>query len=49
MFFFLSHSSKDDLYVNGAEAFLRSFGATVYSDNSDNRLPKKPSPETAEI
>lgn len=46
---FLSHSSKDDHYVNGVETFLRSFGATVYSDNSDNRLPKDPSPKTADI
>lgn len=46
---FLSHSSKDDQYVIGVSEFLSNFGARVYSDNGDKRLPATPSPETAQI
>ncbi len=46
---FLSHSSKDDLYVRGVSDFLREHGGVVYADNGDKRLPENPSAETAEI
>lgn len=46
---FLSHSSSDDKYVTGVTSFLSEFGGKVYSDNGDKRLPKPPSPTTADI
>lgn len=46
---FLSHSSKDDLHVEGVRRFLIKLGVNVYVDNGDHRLPINPSPQTAKI
>jgi hypothetical protein len=48
-FVFLSHSSLDAMYVKGAAEFLSSFNIQVYVDLNDQRMPKPPSPQTAEI
>lgn len=46
---FLSHSTKDDRLVPGAIAFFKTFGASVYSDDFDKRLPNPPNAATAVI
>jgi hypothetical protein len=46
---FLTYSSKDVHYVPGVVLVLVNHGATVYVDQTDNRLPETPSPETAKI
>lgn len=46
---FLSHSSKDDKYVDGVKKLLIQHEVNVYVDNGDTRLPENPSPETATI
>lgn len=46
---FLSHSTKDDPLVPGVVAFYRKFGAGVYADDYDKRLPNPPSTATASI
>ena len=46
---FLSHSSKDAEYLPGVIRLLNNHGATVYCDLDDERMPKDPSPETAQI
>jgi hypothetical protein len=44
---FLSHSSQDDNLVPAAIGFFMSFGASVYTDDFDKRLPNPPSVATA--
>lgn len=46
---FLSHSSKDIELLSGAIAFLEIYGAKVYVDERDSRMPKPPSVETAKL
>lgn len=46
---FLSHSSSDDSSVPAVIAFFAKFGASVYADDFDKRLPNPPSPQTAQI
>lgn len=46
---FLSHSSKDIEYLPGVIKLLSNHGASVYCDIEDERMPKKPTPETARI
>lgn len=46
---FLSHSSKDKTYLTAVITFLENYGADVYVDNGDTRLPERPSKITAEI
>lgn len=46
---FLSHSSKDKEYLAAVVTFLENYGADVYVDNGDARLPARPSKITAEI
>ena len=46
---FLSYSHYDEDRVRGVEQFINDFGAGVYVDRGDDRLPKPPSPKTAEI
>jgi len=46
---FLSHSSKDAEFLPGVINLLESHGASVYCDLVDDRLPKNPNPETANI
>lgn len=46
---FLSHSSADDQLLPAVIKILTNHGATVYVDDGDQRLPKNPSPKTAQI
>ena len=46
---FLSYSSKDLDFLPGVIRLLENHGASVYCDIADNRLPKKPTPDTAKI
>lgn len=46
---FLSHSTKDDELLSGVVLVLENHGATVYTDDRDNRLPSTPNPETAKL
>jgi hypothetical protein len=46
---FLSHSTTDDLLVPGVVAFFQTYGASVYADDFDQRLPKPPTSATAQI
>ncbi|MEX2578425.1 MAG: hypothetical protein WD342_05140 [Verrucomicrobiales bacterium] len=46
---FLSHSSDDDDVLPGVIFILENHGAVVYTDNGDERLPERTSPETAKI
>jgi len=46
---FLSHSSKDAEYLPVVIDLLRQHGASVYCALDDNRMPKDPNPETADL
>jgi hypothetical protein len=46
---FLSHSAQDLPHLGGVIEILEGHGASVYVDAFDLRLPKDPSPKTAEI
>jgi len=46
---FLSHSSKDKEHLPAVISILENHGGRVYIDNEDDRLPKTPDRETAEI
>lgn len=46
---FLSHSSKDNELVPGAVLVLENHGGSVYVDLVDERLPRNPSVETAQV
>lgn len=46
---FLSHSTADDAIVPAVIAFFASFGASVYADDFDKRLPNPPNTNTANI
>lgn len=46
---FLSHSSKDARYLPVIIRLLENHGASVYCDLDDDRLPDKPTPQTAHI
>lgn len=46
---FLSHSTADDRLVLGIIRFFQSFGAAVYVDDFDKRLPNQPDASTAKI
>lgn len=46
---FLSHSSADKEHLAGVIRFFEKLTASVYVDEGDKRLPKPPSPETAQI
>ena len=46
---FLAHSSKDALYLPAVISVLENHGGKVYVDKGDQRLPAKPSRQTAEI
>ncbi len=46
---FLSYSSKDKAYLSGVITLLENHGSSVYIDDGDSRLPKKPSQKTAAI
>ncbi len=45
---FLSHSTKDNLYLAGAVSLLTKHGAHVYLDKNDPCLPTPPNPATAQ-
>lgn len=46
---FLSHSTQDHDYVVGVIQLLEKHGATTYVDDGDERLPKTPNQETANV
>ena len=46
---FLSHSSADNEMLPGVITILENHGAFVYTDDGDDRLPEKTTPETAKI
>ena len=46
---FLSYSSKDRKYLSGVITLLENHGGSVYVDEGDTRLPRKPSKQTAAI
>lgn len=46
---FLSHSSKDKEHLPAVISILKNHGSRVYVDSEDDRLPKTPDRETAEI
>lgn len=46
---FLSHSSADDELLPGVITILENHGAVVYTDDGDDRLPEKTTPDTALI
>lgn len=46
---FLSHSSKDLDLLPGVVLFLEIYGAKVYVDERDHRMPKPPSSQTARL
>lgn len=46
---FLSYNSRDRDYLPGAILLLEAHGGKVYVDLKDSRLPKTPSPKTANI
>ncbi len=46
---FLSHSSADDEFLPGIITILENHGAVVYTDDGDDRLPEKTTPDTAKI
>lgn len=46
---FLSHSSKDKELLPAVITIIENHGGTVYIDNEDDRLPRSPTRDTAEI
>ncbi len=46
---FVSYSSKDSQYLPGVVMLLRIHGGSPYVDVGDDRLPKKPSTQTAAL
>lgn len=46
---FVSYSSKDSEYLPGVAKLLKNHGGDPYVDVGDERLPKKPSSETARL
>lgn len=46
---FLSHSSKDNVYLPAIIQILENHGGSVYLDLRDDRLPETPSVETAKV
>jgi len=46
---FLSHSSKDKGHLPAVISVLENYGGRVYVDSEDDRLPRTPNRDTAEI
>ena len=46
---FLSHSSRDKEHLPAVISILKNHGGQVYVDNEDDRLPRTPNRQTAEI
>lgn len=46
---FLSHSSKDKEHLPAVISIINNHGGQVYVDSEDDRLPRTPNRETAEL